>query len=36
VDYAKMWRKGLKRLKPVIESDWFKQQMRDFVWRNYK
>lgn len=33
-EYAEKWKKGIERLRPVLDSEWFKQEMRDFVWRN--
>ena len=28
------WEKGLERLRPVLDSEWFKQEIRDFVRRH--
>jgi len=36
MDYAKMWKEALERHRPVFESEWFKQKMRDFVWEHNK
>ena len=36
MDYVKIWKEALKRHEPVRNSEWFKQQIRGFVWSKWK